>query len=397
VSKGGLRVLVAAFGDAGHAFPAIALARALAARGHEVTVETWERWREAAEGEGLEFVAAEEYRTFPPPPPDSDGPSVADAAKAMLPMLREERPDVVVVDILTQAPALAAEVAGLRRATLVPHVYPVSEPGMPFFAFGARPPRTAFGPALWRAASPLLRKGLERGRGEFNVSREALGLAPVERFHGGLSEELVIVGTFPQLEYPRRWPAEAHVVGPLEFELPAEEVELPAGERPLVVVAPSTAQDPGGRLVRAALEALAEEPVRVLATTNRPGEALPAAPANAVVVEWLGYSQAMAAADLVICHGGHGTVARALAAGKPVLCCPALGDMTENGARVQWAGAGLMLPWRLTSAGTLRTVVRRMLAAGSFAVRAGEIAAWAAENDGAESAAALIEKRLDRA
>jgi UDP:flavonoid glycosyltransferase YjiC (YdhE family) len=71
--------------------------------------------------------------------------------------------------------------------------------------------------------------------------------------------------------------------------------------------------------------------------------------------------------------------------------------MTENGARVQWAGAGLMLPWRLTSAATLRTVVRRMLGDGSFAARAGEIAAWAAENDGAESAAALIEKRLDRA
>ena len=41
----GLRLLVAAFGDAGHALPAIALARALAERAHEVTVESWERWR----------------------------------------------------------------------------------------------------------------------------------------------------------------------------------------------------------------------------------------------------------------------------------------------------------------------------------------------------------------
>ena len=40
------RFLVAAFGDAGHAFPAIALARALRRRGHEVLVETWERLRE---------------------------------------------------------------------------------------------------------------------------------------------------------------------------------------------------------------------------------------------------------------------------------------------------------------------------------------------------------------
>src|SRR5512134_1247171 len=40
------RVMVAAFGDAGHAFPAIGLARRLASRGHEVIVETWEKWRD---------------------------------------------------------------------------------------------------------------------------------------------------------------------------------------------------------------------------------------------------------------------------------------------------------------------------------------------------------------
>ncbi len=149
----------------------------------------------------------------------------------------------------------------------------------------------------------------------------------------------------------------------MAFELPYPDVELPEGDGPLVVVAPSTAQDPECRLVRAALEALADLPVRVLATTNGhlPALPLPPPPANAVVVDWLSYTQAMGAADLVICHGGHGTVARALSAGVPVLCCPAVGDMAENGARVAWSGAGLMLPWRLLSAGSLRLVVRRLL------------------------------------
>ena len=385
-------MLVAAFGDAGHAFPALALARALRERGHAVTIETWERWRDAAEGEGLDFEAAEEYRTFPPPPPGSGGPSVADAARAMVPMLRERRPDVVVADILTQAPALAAEMVGLYWATLVPHVYPVTEPQMPFFAVGAGPARTPIGRALWRAASPLLARGLARGRDELNRSRAELDLPPLERFHGGLSEKLVLVGTFPQLEYPRRWPPEVRVVGPMQFELPGGEAPVPAGEGPLVVVAPSTAQDAEGRLLRVALEALADEPVRILAATNRPGEPLPAAPANAAVVEWLRYSEAMAAADLVLCHGGHGTVARALAAGKQVLCCPALGDMTENGARVQWSGAGLMLPWRLTTTTALRVVVRRMLGDPSLAARAGEIGRWAAANDGAARGAKLVEE-----
>ena len=81
----GGRFLVAAFGDPGHAFPAIALARALAKRGNEVVVETWEHWRDAVEGAGLAFTAAEEYKTFPPPPPGSDeGPSAADAALSLI-------------------------------------------------------------------------------------------------------------------------------------------------------------------------------------------------------------------------------------------------------------------------------------------------------------------------
>ena len=288
-----------------------------------LVVETLERWREAVESEGLGFTAAEEYKTFPPPPPGSaDGRSVADAALALAPMLEQERFDVVVSDVLTLAPALAAERVGLRRATLIPHVYPVTDAGMPFFAVGAMPPRSPVGRALWRAAMPALGVGLRRGRDELNQSRQVVGLPPVDRFHGGLSEELVIVATFPQLEYPRLWPAHVRVTGPIWFELPYPDVEIPEGDGPLVVVAPSTAQDPDGRLVRVALEALADEPVRVLATTNRPGVRLPDAPANAVVVEWLSYSQAMAAADLVIFHGGHGTIARALGAGVPVISCP---------------------------------------------------------------------------
>jgi UDP:flavonoid glycosyltransferase YjiC (YdhE family) len=184
-----------------------------------------------------------------------------------------------------------------------------------------------------------------------------------------------------------------HVTGPMEFELPYEDVELPPGDAPLVLVAPSTAQDPECRLVRVALEALADEPVRVLATLNgmRPERPLPEAP-NAAVVDWVGYSQVMPAADLVVTHGGHGTVARALGAGTPVLCCPAVGDMAENGARVQWAGAGLMLPWRLTRPTALRVAVRRLLGDASFAARAAEIAAWAREHDGAERGAGLLEE-----
>jgi UDP:flavonoid glycosyltransferase YjiC (YdhE family) len=386
-----LRLLVAAFGDPGHAFPAIALARALRARGHDVTVETWERWRGPVEEVGLRFEAAEEYTVFPPRP-EGTFTDVASAAIALRPLLDELRPHAVVSDILTLAPTLAAEAAGCRVATLIPHVYPVHEPGMPFFAFGWLPPRTPVGRAAWRAALPVLVEGLKRGRRELNESRERMGLAPIDRFHGGISERLALVATFPQLEYPRRWPAEVKVTGPMHFELPYPDVELPEGEGPLVLVAPSTSQDPECGLLRAAFDGLANEPVRVVGTTNRHDPAKPIdVPRNATLVEWISYTQAMREADLVICHGGHGTVARALSAGVPVLSCPAIGDMTENAARVQWAGAGLMVPWRLTNASSIRWATRRLLGELGFGARAAEIGAWSAQNDGAQRGAELVE------
>ncbi len=389
-----MRVLVGAFGDAGHVFPAISLGMGLARRGHEVTIETWEERRAAVEGAGLDFAAAEEYRTFPPPDPDTDdGRHAADAARALLPLIERLDPAVVVSDILTLAPTLAAEAAGVPLATLVPHIYPVVEPGQPFFAIGMRSPRTSVGRAVWKGGQRALDVGLEHGRRDLNGQRERLGLPPLDGFHGGISPDLALVATYPQLEYPRAWPASVQVTGPMAFEVPHPDIELPPGEEPLVLVAPSTAHDSENRLVRTALAALAAEPVRVVATTNRVRPQIPIeVPDNAVLVDWLSYSQLMPMAALVISHGGHGTVARALGAGTPVLVLPITGDMGETAMRISWAGVGRSLPWRLCRPGPLRWAARRVLADPSFAARASEIAAWGAEHDGADRGAELVEE-----
>ena len=389
-----VRAIVAAFGDPGHALPALSLARTLKGRGNEVLLESWERWRSSAEEHDLGFRGAEEYSVYPPPAPDSgDGRTAARAARALVGLIEEFEPDIVVSDILTLAPALAAEVAGVPRATLVPHVYPVQIPGMPLYSTGMAPPRTPVGSLAWRATLPLVSIGLRRGRADLNSIRADLGLSPQQRFHGGLSERLTIVATFPQLEYPREWPAYAQVTGPLLYDMPHPEVALPAGEEPLVLVAPSTSQDPEGSLVRAALGGLAGRPVRVLAALSgqRPEPPIEA-PDNATLVDWLPHSQAMEAADLVISHGGHGTVARALSEGVPVLVCPAGGDMAENGARVSWAGCGRMLPRRLLGPRALGDAAEALLADQSARQRAEGIAAWSRSHDGAEVAAEAVER-----
>src|SRR5687767_3991703 len=59
------RILLGAFGDPGHAFPVIALGSELARRGHDVTLQTWAKWRSQVEDGGMAFAAAPEYHVFP--------------------------------------------------------------------------------------------------------------------------------------------------------------------------------------------------------------------------------------------------------------------------------------------------------------------------------------------
>jgi UDP:flavonoid glycosyltransferase YjiC (YdhE family) len=405
--SGALRIVVACAESPGHAFPGIALARALRARGHEILLQTSNRWSDVAGALGLRCLASEDLA-----PGRRSGPwlerAVA-AGRSMIPAIEDFRADAVVSDVVTAAPPLAAEAAGVKRATLMPLVYPLHQPGLPEYPLGLMPPRTPLGKAVWRAANPAIRSLAPHTRwmrtvpAALNDARAELGLPALRRPYGEISsfghpisDGLAMLATFPQLEYRRDWPAHVHLTGPMLFERVHPEIALPEGEQPLVLVAASTVRDPQ-RLVAVSLEALAGEPVRVVATMNRAGGTWSGpVPGNAVVADWVSYAQLMPEASLVVCVGGHGTVVRALSDGVPVLVAPDAGDQAVNGARVTWARAGLTLPARLLRPGPLRWAVRHLLADTRFAAAAGRIAAWGAQHDGAQRGAELVERYASR-
>ncbi len=62
--------------------------------------------------------------------------------------------------------------------------------------------------------------------------------------------------------------------------------------------------------------------------------------ANVHVEPWVDQSDVLARADLVVCHGGSGTVLGALGAGVPVVAVPVFADQSENARLVVDAGAG---------------------------------------------------------
>ena len=308
----------------------------------------------------MAFAAAPEYQVFPQGPEPLDFyEAVAHAAQDTLPLVRELQPDVVVADILTLAPALAAEMDGRPWATMIPHVHP------------ARPPRASRSTRSARACrvrrravrcgaelSPSSRAGSSAGAASSTRRERVWVCRALDHVHGGISTELAIVATFPQLEYPRPWPAHVHVVGPLMWEPPAQEDPLGElereisshDERPLELVAPSTAQDAEHRLLHAVAARSGGRP-GAGARDLEPAVALAAAPGPrqrpGVGLGRLHPRDARSA--VVVCHAGHGTLVRALSCGCAVVACPAVGDMNENAARVDWAGAGVRLPRRFIS------------------------------------------------
>jgi UDP:flavonoid glycosyltransferase YjiC (YdhE family) len=65
--------------------------------------------------------------------------------------------------------------------------------------------------------------------------------------------------------------------------------------------------------------------------------------------------------------------------------------MNENGIRLAWSGAGLMIRGSLAGPRAIRWAVAELLEDGSFRDRAGEIAAWSRTHNGPETGALSIE------
>ena len=77
------------------------------------------------------------------------------------------------------------------------------------------------------------------------------------------------------------------------------------------------------------------------------------------------HDEVMREAALVVSHGGHGTVIKALVRQRPMLVIPHGRDQNDNAVRVTERGAGLQLP---PSASTeeIRLALQRLLAEPDF-------------------------------
>lgn len=377
-----MRVAVVAGPDPGHAFPAIALCLKFLAAGDQPTLVTGTRWLDTARRHGIDAV---ELLGLDPTAADDDGDAGAKIHQraARMAVLNREPiaalgPDLVISDSITTCGGLAADLLALPWVELNTHPLYRPSKGLPPIGSGLAPGTDLRGRLRDAALRALSARSWRAGLRQRTEARTGIGLpahdpGPVRR----------LIATLPALEVPRPdWPAEAVVVGPLHFEPTTEILRLPPGEGPVVVVAPSTATTGAVGLAELALGALT------------PGVALPAGSRvvvsrldgpDAEVPPWavvgLGrQDELLAHADLLICGGGHGTVAKSLLAGVPMVIVPGGGDQWEIANRVVRQGSARLV---------------RPLTAAALVEAAGEVLGAARYREAARRAGAGVAEVAD--
>src|SRR6185503_8167931 len=102
---------------------------------------------------------------------------------------------------------------------------------------------------------------------------------------------------------------------------------------PLVFALGSSAVMVAGGFWRAAIEAARMLGRRAILITGKPAEALGTLPPSIRAFEYLPYSAAFPRAGAIVHSGGIGTLAQALAAGRPQLIVPVAFDQPDNARR----------------------------------------------------------------
>jgi MGT family glycosyltransferase len=221
--------------------------------------------------------------------------------------------------------------------------------------------------------SPLITGGFERVIvPQLNEVRRAEGLAPLRDMTDIIARApLTLSMTAEPFEYPRSdWPDSVVMVGPCTWEPPvATPPWLAESSEPIVLVTTSSEFQDDDRLVRAALEGLAGERLRVVATVPAGDPAAFDVPPNARVERFLPHGMLLERAVCAVTHGGMGATQKALVRGVPVCAVPFGRDQFEVARRVEVVGAGSRLPARRLTPDRLRTKVHEAMGCAEGARR----------------------------
>jgi UDP:flavonoid glycosyltransferase YjiC (YdhE family) len=417
----GKRIVFATFGSLGDLHPYIAVARQLGQRGHRPLIASFEEHREAVEMAGVEFApmrpalsafgerAAMLEQLFDP----WRGPELL-VRRMFIPHVRDSYQDLAracrSADLLVNHPLafagpLLAQKEGLNWVstalspmTLFSAIDPPLFPGAPLLHWARR-----LGVAPYRLLFRIPRAMVRRWEQPLREFRAELGLPATDaiaQFEGQHSPRLNLALFSRTLAAPQPdWPVNTVVCGfprydgaPADASVQAElEAFLASGEPPIVFGLGSSAVMVAGDFWRAAIEAAQRLGRRAILLTGTPPDSLGAVPPTVKAFNYLPYSAVFPHALAIVHSGGIGTLAQALAAGRPQLIVPVAFDQPDNARRAVKLGVARSIPFGKTSANALARELGRLLAAPDFNPRARAIGEEVRREDGASAACNALE------
>ena len=403
-----MNFLLATWEGGGSVTPFLTVAQKLVARGHRVRVMSDRVNRPETEASGAAFVPWTRAPSRADRLRDSDimrdweaaspqegfarvlhrimaGPALA-YAEDVIEELRREPADLVVSNEMLFGVPLGCEAVGQRMALLTCNISLFPMEGVPPLGPGLPPARSAEEHALHAEITSANRHMLDEGLPAVNAARLALGLAPLATLTDQhLYAERLLLGTSRAFDFaPAKLPEHVAYVGPQlgdpTWAAPWRSPWDESDSRPLVLVSFSTTFQGHVEVLQRVIDGAADLPVRLLLTlgdTVAPGELTP--PANCRLVPSAPHNAVMPETALVVTHGGHGTVTRALMHGKPLIVVPHGRDQVDNAVRVTTRGAGLMVP-AASEAADFRTAITNVLADPTYAAAAQALGERVAED-----------------
>ncbi|MBC9888292.1 MAG: hypothetical protein F7B06_00220 [Opitutae bacterium] len=413
-----MRVLLTSHGSTGDLYPVIAYGRALAQAGHSVTFASAPLFQREIKRANLDYYYL---------PPDWEQEIFTEfmrrlhRARYPIKQLREIYRGALpflgeLIDRLEEALETHDVLCGLY---LFPHFRALAErKGKPFASIALchntipsrdYPPEPAltlrgfpktlqahWNMGLWRLVNCVVDKAINRTIGDI---LEEKGLPDARNFIMKPAD-LVLVAVSPSLmvgrgSVPRRfqftgflrWQAEA---------CPAEEnriVNFCGGEPVPVLTFGSVAFDDTTSIMRR-FERNWPVGKKIIIQTGWSGLSVEMERHDILVVGKMSHDQLFGHASCVVHHGGAGTTASALSAGKPHIIVPHIADQDFWGSEIERLGTGVVLPrnrWPEKLPGAIRLLETR----GNFREKAWEVRDTMAREDGAKRAIELLQAHVE--
>ena len=423
-----MNILILTLGTRGDVEPYVALGKGLQAAGHSVTICTSSRFQSFVEEHGLAYgymddavlalIDSDEIRALMGGVTNVFGAirmavkmtsrvgplqkqMVADTWQATA----EANPDLIIFHPKTYSATHFAEKLGIP--SILAPTLPQFAATEDFVAMGF--PKLPLGGWYNRFSYNVTTRMTVCGVGGYtNRWRKEHGLRPQMRGTDFLfkqsGEPITVIHPLSKhvIPIPSDWPANVHAEGywfldpPVNWQPPVElQAFLDAGEPPIYVGFGSmVGTDPKG-LAQTVVAALQQAGVRGIVATGWGGLEADALPDTIFQLQQAPHHWLFPQMAAVVHHGGAGTTAAGLRAGKPTLICPYFGDQPFWGERIHQLGVGPepVHQKKLTVNG-LAEVIRTITSDAAMQQRAAEIGENLRREDGVANAIRRIHEAV---